>query len=60
MICYQNREFKGDVSFEFNDGNVAFSHNYRLKTQSMEVIVTTLIERGVQQKEDGSIFANDT
>lgn len=60
ITCYQNREFKGDVSFEFSDGNVVFSPNWKLKTQSMEVIITTLIEKGIPQKTDDSIFVKDT
>ena len=35
--------------FEFNDGGRLFPRNYSIKTSSMEVIVTVLIERGVSQ-----------
>ena len=50
ITCYQNKEFRGDVVFEFNDGGNKFLKNYNLKTQSMEIIVTTLIEKGISQK----------
>jgi hypothetical protein len=60
VTCYQNKEFRGDISFEFNDGGNKFPKNYHLKTQSMEIVVTTLIERGIPQKDnDGSFEKKD-
>jgi hypothetical protein len=56
ITCYENKNFKGEIMFEFNDGGNKFSKNYNLKTQSMEIIITNLIERGISQKEEGSIF----
>lgn len=49
VTCYENRDFEGDIMFEFNDGGQLFPRNYSLKTVSMEVIITTLLTRGVQQ-----------
>jgi hypothetical protein len=49
ITCYQNKEVLGDVMFEFNDGGNRFIKNFNLKTQSMEIVVTTLIEKGVEQ-----------
>lgn len=59
ITCYQNKENAGDVFFTFDDGEVKFPHNWKLKTQSMEVIVTTLIERDIPQKENDSIFLKE-
>lgn len=56
ITCYVNKDFPGDIVFEFNDGGNRFPKNYNLKTQSMEIVVTTLIEKGVQQKTENSIF----
>jgi hypothetical protein len=56
ITCYQNKDNLGDVLFEFNDGGNKFPKNYSLKTQSMEIIITTLIERGILQKQEGSNF----
>lgn len=56
ITCYVNKDYAGEVFFEFNDGGNKFPKNYNLKTQSMEIVVTTLIERGVPQKQDGSVF----
>lgn len=49
VTCYENRDFKSEKMFEFNDGGRLFPRNFSLKTTSIEVVVTTLIERGVSQ-----------
>lgn len=56
ITCYVNKEYPGDVVFEFNDGGNRFIKNYSIKTQSMEIIITNLIEKGVPQKTDDSVF----
>ena len=52
VTCYENKDFKGEMMFEFHDGGRLFPRNYSLKTSSMEVVVTSLIERGVPQVEE--------
>ena len=47
ITCFENRGFAGDIMFEFNDGGVLFPRNYSIKTDSIEVIVTHLLEKGV-------------
>lgn len=47
ITCYENKDFASDVMFEFNDGGVLFPKNFSIKTDSIEVIVTHLLERGV-------------
>jgi hypothetical protein len=59
VTCYQNKEFKGDILFEINDGGNKFIKNYNLKTQSMEIIITTLIEKGVGQAHQHSEYVKD-
>lgn len=56
ITCYQNKEYKGDVLFEFNDGGNRFIKNFNLKTQSMEIVITTLIERGIGQIQSDSEY----
>jgi hypothetical protein len=56
ITCYESKEFRGDIVFEFNDGNNKFIKNFNLKTKSMEVIITTLIEKGIPQKSEDTIF----
>lgn len=59
ITCFENKDFKGDLCFEFNDGGNKFAKNYNLKTSSMEVIITTLIERSIPQKTEGGSFNKD-
>lgn len=56
ITCYQNKEFKGDLMFEINDGGSFFPKNYNLKTSSMEIIITTLLEKMVPQKHDNHTY----
>ena len=49
ITCYENIAFKGDIMFEFNDGGRLFPKNFSIKTNSIEVIVTKLLEAGVSQ-----------
>jgi hypothetical protein len=49
ITCYENKEFSGEVMFEFYDGGRKFPGNFSIKTSSMEVIVYTLLDKGVQQ-----------
>jgi hypothetical protein len=57
ITCYVNKESPGEVHFEFNDGGNRFK-NYSLKTQSMEIIITTLIEKGVPQKTEDNQYTS--
>lgn len=57
ITCFINKEAQGEVHFEFNDGGNRFK-NYSLKTQSMEIIITTLIEKGVPQKTDDNQYTS--
>jgi hypothetical protein len=49
VTCYENQSFNGEVMFEFNDGGNKFPRNFSLKTNSIEVVVTKLLEAGVKQ-----------
>ena len=49
ITCYINKDFKSEKMFEFSDGGRIFPRNFSLKTSSMEVIITMLIERGITQ-----------
>jgi hypothetical protein len=42
--------------FEFNDGGILFPKIFSLKTTSIEVVVTTLIERGIPQIDSGTKY----
>jgi hypothetical protein len=56
VTCYENKEQLGDIMFELNDGGNLFPKNYNLKTSSMEIIITSLIERKIPQKEKENPF----
>ena len=56
VTCYENKDFRGDIVFEFNDGGNRFLKNYNLKTSSMEIIITTLVEKGITQKDENCSF----
>ena len=56
VTCYESKDFRGEVMFEFNDGGNKFIKNYNLKTKSMEIVITNLIERGIQQKVEDSNY----
>lgn len=56
ITCYVNKEYVGEVFFEINDGGCKFPKNYNLKTQSMEIVITTLLEKKIPQKSDDGVF----
>jgi hypothetical protein len=47
LTCYHNKDFNNQVMFEFNDGGNYFPKNYSVSTESIEVIVQILVERGI-------------
>jgi hypothetical protein len=49
ITCYRDKIFKTPY-FEFNDGAKRFPKNYQLKTDSLEVVVSHLIEHNVENK----------
>ena len=52
ITCYVNREWDEDQMFELNDG-VKFK-NLQLKTDSMEVILTKLIDKDIFPSEENN------
>lgn len=56
ITCYENKTFNGEVLFELNDGGVLFPKNFSLKTDSIEVIITMLLEKGITQITDNNKF----
>lgn len=52
VTCFENKTQDKEVLFEFNDGGRLFPKNFSLKTESIEIVVTTLLGAGVQQRED--------
>ena len=52
ITCYVNYDWSGDFKFELNDGSLF--KNYQLKTDSMEVIMTKLIEKNITPNEENN------
>ena len=52
ITCFENRPFKGEFLFEFDDGNQFFKKGFSLKTDSIEVVVRKLLDSGVSVKKD--------
>ena len=53
ITCFVNDEYLDyEPSFGFDDGNILFKNNLRLKTLSMEIIINHLIERGVSPNQN--------
>lgn len=53
ITCFFNKDFFNDLMFEFNDGGNLLPKNFQLKTDSMEVVITYLIERKIYPTENG-------
>ena len=51
ITCFENTPFKGEYLFNFDDGNQNFRSNFSLRTDSIEVVVQSLISNNVGQKE---------
>ena len=47
ITCFTNKEQKDEVLFEFDDGGNNFNKGFYLSTNSIEVVINQLIEKGV-------------
>lgn len=56
ITCFTNKEFNGEIMFELNDGGVLFNKNYNIQTDSIEVIIKYLIQRGISNKPEKSPY----
>ena len=56
VTCYQSRNFDDKILFEFDDGGNFFPKNYSICTESIEVIVQALIDRGVPTMSESSPY----
>ena len=45
ITCYMNKDWHGDLMFELHNGNQF--KNLQLKTDSMEVIITKLLDKNI-------------
>jgi len=56
ITCFENKNEPGEILFQVDDGGRLFPPNFYIKTHSMEVVINNLIERGVVQSTEDSIF----
>lgn len=56
VTCYNNKNFNDEIMFEFNDGGNFFPKNFSISTESIEVIVQLLIDKGVPTITEDSNF----
>lgn len=54
ITCFENKEFRGDVTFTF-EGTVF--NRFTLSTDSMEVIISELISKNVNQNAETSKYS---
>jgi hypothetical protein len=59
VTCYSNKDFNNEILFEFNCSGDIFPKNYSLKTESIEVIVQLLIDKGVQPMSKNSEYYHE-
>lgn len=52
ITCYQNKNFIKDDIFEINDGGSKIPRNFHLSTDSMEVMISFLIKKGISNYTD--------
>lgn len=56
VTCYSNKNFNNEIMFEFNDGGNFFPKNFSMNTESIEVIVQLLVDKGIPTIAEGSYF----
>jgi len=59
VTCYQNKDQINEILFEFDDGGYKLTKGTFLKTESIETIVTYLIEKGVNNIPINNPFVNN-
>ena len=57
LTCYHNKDNINEIMFEFDDGGNNFNRGFFLKTESIEVIVSTLIEKGINNNPADNPFS---
>ena len=60
ITCLTNKEKLNDVLFELHDSGVNFATSYSIQTDSIEVIISYLIKRGVSNvAERNSVYTKN-
>jgi hypothetical protein len=56
VTCYNNKNFNNEIMFGFDDGGNFFPKNFSISTESIEVIIQLLIDKGVPTLSEQSNF----
>jgi len=56
MTCFHNKENLNEILFEIDDGGVKFNRGFFIKTDSVEVLISALIEKGIPSDPSGNPF----
>ena len=57
LTCYHNKEDINEIMFEFDDGGANFNRGFFVKTDSVEVLINTLIEKGIDNNPNHNPFS---
>ena len=57
LTCYHNKDNINEIMFEFDDGGNNFNRGFYVKTESVEVLVGTLIEKGISNNPADNPFS---
>ena len=57
ITCFTNKDEKDEVLFEFDDGGNNFNKGFYLKTDSIESVVSLLIEKGINNIPSNNPFS---
>lgn len=49
VTCYHNKNYENEIVFEFYDGGNFFPKNFYISTESIEIIVQLLVDKGISQ-----------
>ena len=56
MTCWHNKENLNEILFEIDDGGIKFNRGFFIKTDSVEVLISTLIQKGITNDPIGNPF----
>lgn len=58
ITCYSNKNEINETLFEFDDGGVNFNRGFFLKTDSLEPLISLLIQKGVNNDAKKNPFSS--
>lgn len=56
ITCFHNKEFYNDIMFQIDDGGILIPKNFSIKTDSIEIIVRFLLDKGINNNAQESPY----